>query len=103
MAGLTMVLRGRLFSESSLQQRRVSGQSSECEAEPELHHPSLIGEVAVVGRLAVAGAGLRQRVRPVVGAVEDIEHVDDPGDRASTECDGLLRPQINAMNRPPTK
>src|SRR6185503_20378306 len=99
MSGLTMVLRGRLFSESSLQQRGVSGQSSECEAEPELHHPSMIGEVAVVGRLAVAGARLRQCVGPVVGAVEDIEHVDDSGDRPSTKCDRLLGPEIHAMNR----
>src|SRR5262245_1469756 len=107
MAGLTMALRGKLFSESSLQQpayalrasaRQAPRPHSECEAEPELRHSSLIGEIAVVGRLAVAGARLRQCVRPIVGAVEEIEHVDDSGDRASPECHGLLRAQIDAMS-----
>src|SRR2546422_7471717 len=55
---------------------------SERDAEAELHHARLVGEVAVVGRLAVARARFGERVRPVVGAIEQVEHVDDARERA---------------------
>src|SRR2546423_6400388 len=77
----------------------VAQRFSERDAELELHHPRLVGEVAVVGRLAVARARFGERVRPVVRAVEDVEHVDDARERAMTNRDRLLHAHVDAMNR----
>src|SRR6185295_3016659 len=85
---------GRVLSDPAWLER-----FSERDAEPELHHTRLVGEVAVVGRLAVERARFGERVRPVVRAIEQVEHVDDGRERARTNRDRLLHAHVDAMNR----
>src|SRR5215208_2144179 len=72
---------------------------SESDAEPELQHPRLIGDVPVERRLSVIAVALVGHVGTEVLVVEQVEHLEHAIERQAANLHALLQPGVHAMNR----
>jgi hypothetical protein len=73
---------------------------SESDAEPELHHPRLIRDVAVERWLPEQGAAPVRHIRTEVLVIEQIEHLERAVERHVARVHALLQPRVEAVDRP---